>query len=104
MTLMGLRTDISARTPNRASTLRALGLLGSRSFPHVPVLADPQQQAKAWQATRCDCKYGGPGAGEKTGCPEMRSLYAMLERLDDERWEAMQAEGLFASLQGGDRG
>lgn len=41
---------------------------------------------------RCDCKFGGPSirptayAGEKTGCPELHSVYAVLNALTDEQY------------------
>lgn len=42
-------------------------------------------------ADRCDCKYGlgdkWPTVGEKgNGCPELRSLYVVVEALTDEEW------------------
>jgi hypothetical protein len=29
----------------------------------------------------CDCKYGGPGIGEQTGCPELRDIETGLLRI-----------------------
>jgi hypothetical protein len=42
-------------------------------------------------ADRCDCKYGvvrsWPAAGEKgNGCPELRSLYGVVDAMPDEEW------------------
>lgn len=43
---------------------------------------------KSWPANTCDCKYGANGGptGEKTGCPELRIIYAILKALSDEEW------------------
>lgn len=29
----------------------------------------------------CDCKYGATGQGEKTGCPELRSVIVLLKNM-----------------------
>lgn len=33
---------------------------------------------------RCDCKYGGSGTGEQTGCPELRQAIKILQGKRDE--------------------
>lgn len=40
-----------------------------------------------WPDRRCDCKFGGPGKGEKTGCPELRVLLKALQTMTDEQWQ-----------------
>lgn len=36
----------------------------------------------AWPTSRCDCKFGGSGRGEQTGCAEARRIYWMLTEPD----------------------
>ena len=46
-----------------------------------------------WEQRVCDCKYGyGPGlpedrSSEVSGCPELRSLYEVVDTMTDEEWD-----------------
>ncbi len=42
---------------------------------------------KEW-ATFCDCKFGGPTltGDEQTGCPELRSIQAVISKMSDDEW------------------
>lgn len=56
-----------------------------------------------WLEHTCDCKYGGPGmasfnaaagkvvpyTGEKTGCPELRTLHHVVSLLTDAQWDEL---------------
>lgn len=44
-----------------------------------------------WLHRRCDCKYGASVLrnGEATGCPELRSVVALLYALQDNEYEAV---------------
>jgi hypothetical protein len=47
----------------------------------------------------CDCKYGGPRKdkpmSEQTGCPELRTIYSIINAMSDSNWSA------FAQVAGG---
>jgi hypothetical protein len=45
--------------------------------------------ADTWVDGRCDCKYGASGKGEQSGCPELRSVYAIVEALTDAEWQIL---------------
>jgi hypothetical protein len=74
----------------------ALGFTGSRenvlaALYGLGVLACGYSWGDTW-VDRCDCKYGRfdaekqrPGS-EQTGCPELRSLYGVIEAMDDDEW------------------
>lgn len=68
-----------------------------------------------WPDNICDCKYGGPvlmphpvyGAnlphevlGEQTGCPELRTLYRVIEKLTDGQWENAVFDARYGSKDG----
>jgi hypothetical protein len=38
----------------------------------------------------CDCKYGADGVGERTGCPELREVAALLKVLSEDEFADMQ--------------
>lgn len=40
---------------------------------------------------KCDCKYGAAGGSEQTGCPELRELGAVLSRVTDAQWLALES-------------
>lgn len=77
----------------RLPTLEAIGQLGAASCSYCL-----GTDTDAWLATRCDCKYGfrvrqTPG-GEATGCPELRSIYGVVNALTDREWiELVQRAG-----------
>lgn len=49
--------------------------------------SDPAQ----WLGIRCDCKYGGDlrKNSEATSCPELRSVVALLQVMQDNEYEAL---------------
>jgi hypothetical protein len=51
-----------------------------------------QKTCCGYRGKKCDCKYGASGGSEQTGCPELRELGAMLTRLSDTDWDALQAK------------
>lgn len=68
----------------RQGCLRVVGLLGVRQCSYT----NPAGGIDDWLRTRCDCKYGahslaGEGGTEQNGCPELRTLYRMLDRMSD---------------------
>ena len=71
---------------SRERTMAAIANLGSLKCAYLPGHGDPV----AWPTSRCDCKYGFTVASkpysEQTGCPEMRSVYKVLEAMTDEEW------------------
>lgn len=38
---------------------------------------------------KCDCKYGATGVGEKTGCPELRTVIALLSKITDKQYNSL---------------
>ncbi len=60
-----------------------------------------------WPDSICDCKYGGPKLqphpeygmnlphevlGEQTGCPELRTIYALLIEMGEEAFDKILSE------------
>lgn len=46
----------------------------------------------SWPKNRCDCKFGAGafkknGGGEQTGCPELRSVYEVIEAMGEADWD-----------------
>jgi len=39
---------------------------------------------------RCDCKYGGTGHTEQTGCPELRLVHDLIAALTQEHYETLR--------------
>lgn len=71
-------------TDSRLNVLSAIRRMGIAccSYSHGGIWAD-----------RCDCKYGvaevksWPTVNERgNGCPELRSLYVVIEAMDDDEW------------------
>lgn len=76
----------------REDCLRVLRMVGRESC----------QYSGNWPENFCDCKYGVKGkpmfpkysndlqvrdiSGEQCGCPELRSIYRVIENMSDEEW------------------
>ena len=64
----------------RTEVLRVLRIMGER----VCVYGD-----RDWPRY-CDCKYGGPNierpGGEDSGCPELASIYVVINSMTDFEW------------------
>jgi hypothetical protein len=74
---------------DRGETLAGLAQLGGSLCGYTWDPAD-------WLGVRCDCKYGGPvlstpgrppRLSERTGCPELRSVYKVVAALTDQEWK-----------------
>lgn len=59
---------------NRIDAMHAIQKLGEQQCCYA---------GGQWLARHCDCKYGGPKSGEKTGCPELRTLHLLLDTMED---------------------
>jgi len=46
-----------------------------------------QKKACGYNSTPCDCKYGASGAGEQTGCPELRNVILLLQNMTDGQYD-----------------
>ena len=53
-----------------------------------------RKNACHYMGSTCDCKYGGPvdrfsdeREGERTGCPELRTLIVLLEQMTEEEYD-----------------
>lgn len=87
---MGRRVSVGF-TDSRENVLSALYRMGASVCAY---------SLNDW-ADRCDCKYGvaeaaqWPSLRETTGCPELRSLYAVISAMDDDEWYrlVMRANG-----------
>lgn len=74
---------------SREESLRVLALAGRERCVY----------SGNWSDNRCDCKYGGPNedfrwrGGEQSGCPELRSLYRIVEMMTDDEWQEFGLRG-----------
>lgn len=90
-------------TVDRQRMLDAVGSMGAMACAYFYRPFDKVENAAmiaGWLETRCDCKYGYSvereksrgGVGEQTGCPELRSIYAVLEKMSEAEWNALTNE------------
>ena len=76
---------------SRYECLHTIAMAGSAYCCYLPGHKNPE----IWPVSLCDCKYCGPTTfgdsnfSEKTGCPEMKTLYRIVEALNDEEWEEL---------------
>jgi hypothetical protein len=81
---------------SREDALRAVELLGAQQCAYTWGVGEPDDQRERWREGRCDCKYGGPKprlGTEDTGCPELRTVAALLRVMDDTEFEQLVVDG-----------
>lgn len=79
---------------DRDDALAFLASAGIAACGYTRPDATPEQ----WMTTHCDCKYGLRGTqkrmgSEQTGCPELRSLYLVVQNMTSQQWEAVASHG-----------
>ena len=78
---------------DRETTMRGIAELGSMACTYAPGALGAEEWVKP--TARCDCKYGIDrsnrrfAGGEQTGCPELKSVWAVLDAMSDEEWDLM---------------
>ena len=72
------RVETGEAMKSRDELARLAAEIGAALCCYAPGHGDPD----AWPTSFCDCKFGGSGVGEQTGCPEARTLHRMLTNPD----------------------